>query len=307
MIEIRRILCPIDFSDHSRRALDHAFAIARWYESTLTVLHVFSSIPVAAFGPGPVAFEPVVLTPVDRDQLLADTKAFAAAESAPGVTVEAVVREGVATREILEQAASMPADLLVLGTHGRSGFERLVLGSVAEKVLRKASCPVMTVPVRLPDAVPFGPVLFKRIVCPVDFSESSMHALKYATSMAQEADGQLTVLHVVEHQFQDTDEVAGLAYDAGRTVGDFLREREEDLRRRLHDAVAGAGEFCTVESLTTSGKPWREVLRIAAERQTDLIVMGVQGRGATDLLFFGSTTQHVVREALCPVLTLRHG
>ena len=73
--------------------------------------------------------------------------------------------------EILDQATNMRADLLVIGTHGRSGFERLLLGSVAEKVLRKASCPVITVPPRLPDAVPSGPVVFKRILCAVDFSE----------------------------------------------------------------------------------------------------------------------------------------
>jgi nucleotide-binding universal stress UspA family protein len=77
MIEIRWILCPVDFSDHSRRAIDHAIAIARWYESTVTVLHVFSPAPVAAFGPGPVVFEPIVLVRVDRDQLLVETKAFA--------------------------------------------------------------------------------------------------------------------------------------------------------------------------------------------------------------------------------------
>ena len=91
------------------------------------------------------------------------------------------------------------------------------------------------------------------------------------------------------------------------TVRDFIKEQEEALRRRVEEAVAGATEFCTVESVMTHGKPWREVLRVAAERQSDLIVMGVQGRGAVDLLFFGSTTQHVVREASCPVLTLRRG
>jgi nucleotide-binding universal stress UspA family protein len=306
MIEIRRILCPIDFSDYSRRALDHAIAIARWYESMVTVLHVFSSAPVSAIGPGPVAFEPIVLTSTDRDQLLADVKSFASAESAPGVTIDAVLREGNAAWEIVEQATNMKADLLVIGTHGRSGFERLLLGSVAEKVLRKASCPVMTVPRTLPDAVPAGPVLYKRILCPVDFSDSSMDALKHAVSMAQEADGQLIVLHVVEHEFENGAEMAGIAWDAGMTVGDFLKEREKALRRRLHEATAGASEFCTVESLTTRGKPWREVLRVADETQSDLIVMGVQGRGPADLLFFGSTTQHVVREAPCPVLTLRH-
>ena len=227
MIEIRRILCPIDFSDYSRRALDHAIAIARWYESTVTALHVFSPVPVAAVEPSPVVVEPIVLTPVDRDRLLANTKAFAENERAPGITIEAVVREGNSAAEILEQAASMKADLLVIGTHGRSGFERLLLGSVAEKVLRKASCPVMTVPRRHPDAVPAGPVLYKRILCPVDYSESSLQALKYAISMAQEADGQLAVLHVVEHEFWETTDGASIKYGAGTPIGDFLTEREE--------------------------------------------------------------------------------
>jgi universal stress protein A len=201
MIEIRRILCPIDFSDFSRRALDHAIAIARWYESTVTALHVFSPAPVAAFGPGPVTFEPIVLTAADRDQLLADTKAFIEAEAAPGVAIGAVVREGNTTAEILDQASSMNADLIVMGTHGRSGFERLLLGSVAERVLRKARCPVLTVPRRLPDAVPSGPVVFKRIICALDFSACSMQALKYALSLAQEADGCLTVVHVLAPDF----------------------------------------------------------------------------------------------------------
>jgi nucleotide-binding universal stress UspA family protein len=307
MIEIRRILCPVDFSDHSRRALDHAIAIARWYESTVTALHVFSPAQVAAYSPGPIVFEPIVLTPLDRDRLLADTKAFIEAESAPGITIEAVIREGNTAAEILDQATSMKADLLVIGTHGRSGFERFLLGSVAEKVLRKANCPVLTVPKRVPDAVPAGPVLYKRILCPVDFSDSSLHALTYAKSMAQEADGQLTVLHVVSHEFENTADLAITVYDAGVTIGDSLKEREEALRQSLQEAVAGATEFCNVESMITHGRPWREVLRIASERQSDLIVMGVQGRGAADLLFFGSTTQHVVREALCPVLTLRSG
>jgi nucleotide-binding universal stress UspA family protein len=232
---------------------------------------------------------------------------FVAAEAASGVAIETVLREGNTAAEILDQAARMNADLLVIGTHGRSGFERLVLGSVAEKVLRKASCPVLTVPRRLPDAAPAGPVLYKRILCPIDFSDSSLHALQYAISMAQEADGRLTVLHVVAHELENTADLAGIGYDTGLSVGDFLKQREEALRRRLQEAPSGFKEFCSVESLMTHGKPWREVLRIATEQHSDLIVMGVQGRGAADLLFFGSTTQHVVREATCPVLTLRRG
>jgi universal stress protein A len=165
----------------------------------------------------------------------------------------------------------------------------------------------MIVPIALAGAVPAGPVLYKRVLCPVDFSESSLKALTHAVSLAQEADGQVTVLHVVAHEIESTADRASVAYDAGTTLRDFLKARDEDLRRRLQDIVDGAPEFCRVESLVTQGKPWREVLRVAAEQQSDLIVMGVQGRGAADLLFFGSTTQHVVREAGCPVLTLRHG
>lgn len=303
MIEIRRILCPVDFSDHSRRALDHALAIARWYESTVTVLHVFSPAPVVAAGPGAVVLEPIVVTPLDRDQLLADVKAFAETESARGITIDAVVRVGNTAGEVLEHAAGIKADLLVIGTHGRSGFDRLLLGSVAEKVLRKASCPVMIVPRRVPDPVSAGPVLYRRILCPVDFSDSSLHALTYAISLAQEADGQLTVLHVVAPEFESAPDIE---YEAGMAIGDFLKQRESAMQRRLQEVVAGAPEFCHVESLMTRGKPWREVLRVAEEQQSDLIVMGVQGRGAAGLLFFGSTTQHVVRHASSPVLTLRH-
>jgi len=301
MIAIRRILCPIDFSDFSRRALDHAFAIARWYRSTVTVLHVFAPVAVPAFGPNSAGFEPIVLTDIDREQLLAHTKKFVATESAPGTATVAVLREGNTAAEILAQAGDMDADLLVIGTHGRSGFERLVLGSVAEKVLRKARCPVLTVPRWLPDAVPSGP-LFKRIVCAVDFSDCSMVALKYAVSLAQEADGCLTVLHVMAPELVDP---VGVGAEHV-SLAALLVQREEQARRLLEKAVPqNARASCKIESILVHGTAWREILQVAADRRAELIVMGVQGRGAADLLFFGSTANHVVRQAACPVLTLR--
>jgi nucleotide-binding universal stress UspA family protein len=204
MIEIRRILCPTDFSDYSRHALDHAVAIARWYTSTITVLHVFSALPVAAYAPGMPGFESIVLTRADRDQLLVEMTRLIETESAPGITIEAVIREGSTAGEILSQAADLKADLLIMGTHGRSGFERFLLGSITEKVLRKANCPVLTVPRRHPDAVPATPVLFKQILCPVDFSDCSMQALSYAMSLAQEADAHLTVVHVMAYGLEAT-------------------------------------------------------------------------------------------------------
>jgi nucleotide-binding universal stress UspA family protein len=204
----------------------------------------------------------------------------------------------------------MHADLLTIGTHGRSGFDRFVLGSVAEKVLRKASCPVLTVPRQAPDAVPVAPVVFKRILCPIDFSDSSMHALNYAMSLAQEADASLTVLHVMVYdlEIEAPEMYETVLADRRLSVTDYRRRCEEHSRERLRAAVPETvGAYCTVEVLLASGKPYREILRVAAEQQTDLIVMGVQGRGAADLMVFGSTTQHVVRQATCPVLTIRKG
>ena len=227
---------------------------------------------------------------------------FVEAESAPGVSIETVVREGPTVTEILEQAAATSADLIVMGTHGASGFERLVLGSVTEKVLRKARCPVLTVPRALPEAVPAGPVVFKQIVCAVDFSDCSLAALKYALSLAQEADGQLTVVHVLTSQLVPDAVLA----DQHLSVLAYQRQREDEAQRRLDEAVpATAAAYCRIESTIVRGKPWREIVGIATAQQSDLIVLGVQGRGAVDLTFFGSTAHQVVRHAGCPVLTLR--
>jgi nucleotide-binding universal stress UspA family protein len=307
MIEIRRILCPIDFSDYARHALDHALAIARWYNSTITVMHVFSAAPVAAYAPGSPGVQSIALTRADRDQLLVEMKRFVETECAPGSPIEPMIREGHAATEILSEAAELHADLLVMGTHGRSGFERLLLGSITEKVLRKAGCPVLTVPRRHPDAVPATPVLFRQILCPVDFSDCSMRALTYATSLAREAHARLRVLHVMTYGLEATPDMYDTVITDDRlSLADYRRRREEDARQRLQEAVPeSAAAHASMDTMVSSGKPSREILRIASEQHSDLIVLGVQGRGAADLMFLGSTTNHVVRAATCPVLTLR--
>src|SRR5439155_13561294 len=134
---------------------------------------------------------------------------------------ETVITEGRADRRILEHAASLPADLIVLGTHGRSGFEHLLLGSVAEKVLRQARCPVLTVPPKSGAAPP----LYKRLLCPVDFSEPSIRALRFALSIAQESGPHVTVLHAFEWTADEA----------------FLTEQFDtpDFRLRLEDQVRG--------------------------------------------------------------------
>jgi nucleotide-binding universal stress UspA family protein len=305
LIDIRRILCPIDYSDHSRRALDHAVAIARWYGSTVTVFHVTAVLPVTAYAPaGPII--PPAVTPEDRAAMIEGLRTFAEGEAgSSGVPLEFELAEGNVAAEILLASRSMPSDLLVLGTHGYSGFDRFVLGSVTEKVLRKATCPVLTVPGHAPDAAPVPAALFRRILCAVDFSDCSIRALDYAVSLAKEADAHLTVLSVLDLPLAartDVDEGIPLPHDLRKYVDDVAKERSSRLKALIPPE---AETYCTIDTAVATGTPYREILRVAADQKTELLVMGVRGRGAADLLLFGSTTQHVVRQAVCPVLTIR--
>jgi len=303
-IRIRHVLCPIDFSDASRRALDYAVMLARWYRARLSVLHIHQvAMPVYGVSQsGLESLQPVLLTDFEHRQLLDRLDAEVAADrSATDLAIETLLDEAVRVPDaILGHARSTSADVIVMGTHGRSGFERLVLGSIAEKVLRKASCPVFTVPPRAADAVPRDVTSIHRILCPTDFSPSSGRALEYAASLAQEAHARLTVLHVLELA-PDLSEYpyAGLA-------AEYRDARFQQARATLSKAVAAVvPATCPVEELVLVGKGYREILRVAADQAADLIAMGVQGRGAVDLMFFGSTANHVVRQATCPVLTLK--
>ena len=194
-------------------------------------------------------------------------------------------------------ARTLPADLIVIGTHGQSGFERLVLGSVTEKVLRKAVCPVMTVP---PHAADASPLPFTHALCAVDFSDSSIAALQFAFSLAQESNARLTLLHVFEWP---SDEAS-----ARRVLetSEYHRQWETETQQKLEGLIpAEVRNWCTPASKLAFGKAYQQILQLAANEQVDLIVMGVRGRNPVDLMLFGSTTNQVVRQAVCPVLTLR--
>jgi nucleotide-binding universal stress UspA family protein len=219
------------------------------------------------------------------------------------VAVDLRIREAPNVHEeILAQLGATHADLLVIGTHGRSGFQRLFLGSVTEKVIRKATCPTLVVPPRAPDVPSGSPIQFRRILCAVDFSDSSLEALAYAINIAEEADAKLTALHVVEVP-------PVLVGEPAVPVPDLSSVREAaaaDARRKLHGLIPEeARTYCAVDTAVVEGRAYREILRHATEQQSDLIVMGVHGRGTLDLLVFGSTTHHVIRASTCPVLIIR--
>ena len=171
-----------------------------------------------------------------------------------------------------------------------------MLGSTTETLLHKAPCPVLTVPAHTPDASSVS-APFTRVLCAVDFSPGSLRALALAESLAGEAGANLNVIHVLEPV--SVFEPVAVAPDGLPVSGELQRAA----RHRLEELVKpDTRAFADVGETVSAGKPYQEILRVAAERCSDLIVLGVPGR---HLAGFFSTTTHVVREAECPVLTVR--
>jgi nucleotide-binding universal stress UspA family protein len=294
-VTFKNILCPVDLSDFSKPVLAHAVALGRWYGADVTALHVFASwVP-----PGSLATYPgwMMQVPEARESITEELRALMEPFASAGVAVTLRTTQGEAPAEIVRTAAEMRADLLVMGTHGRSGFDRLTLGSVTEKVLRKASCPVLTIPpsaLLTPDAVEY-----RRILCPTDFSECPKHALDLATSLALRAASKITLIHVVET------EDAELPSDQPDGVEELQRRRDAATSRLQISVASHMEPPLDVSTVVALGKPHREILQAAAEGRADVIVMGVRGRGSVDLTLFGSTTNQVVRRSTCPVITVR--
>src|SRR6202051_712988 len=204
MREIELILCPIDFSEFSVRAYHHAVSLAEHYQAKLVAQHVVElwrypfSDYVASQGDH-AEFEQAL-----RESGSKQLQEFVKNHTHDEIQPELVVHEGVAADSILSFAQARKADLIVLGTHGRRGFDRLVLGSVTDRVIRTVPCPVLAISKPPHDSSAAGeergPVHhhLSRILFCTDFSENSERALNYAISATAEYDAELTLLHVLE-------------------------------------------------------------------------------------------------------------
>jgi nucleotide-binding universal stress UspA family protein len=309
VITFSRILCPIDFSTTSERALAVAAAVSAWYDAELEVLHVVPAFDVAVaeptVPPGEALHGPATIT---REAADAEMRRAVERAGATGRSPRLLAQEGRAHELIAHRAAAWPADLLVLGTHGLSGVTRWLLGSTTEKLIRIAPCPVLTVPPAAA-AVLRAPVVFKRILCAIDYSPASLHALRYALELGRQADGRVIVLHALEYLDPHTREyLTTEAPPAGvdPAVGHHALQLIAAARERLRALIAAEPQtWCAIEPVVAVNRAYHAILQRAADDALDLIVMGAQGSDGLELAMFGSNTQHVVRAAPCPVLTVR--
>ncbi|MEZ5286460.1 MAG: universal stress protein [Vicinamibacterales bacterium] len=299
-MQIRRILCPVDFSDASTTAVDRAAPLARLWNARLTVLHAYASVARPPTLPVPDAGGAL---PPDADTIdrLADQAASVVAADA-GIRVEVSVVPGEPVGAILELARTLPADLIAMGTHGAGGFRHLILGSVTEKVLRQAPCPVLTVP----PGVQASPAGVTHVICAVDLTDGTNEPVQAAATLAQAAGATLTLLHVIEWPWHEPPEAtgAGVPPEQARALHEYREYLEDGASDRLGDLATTLPAGLDVRPQVRFGKPYVELLEEARTAGADLLVLGVRGRNALDIAMFGSTTNHIVRHATCPVLTV---
>lgn len=286
------ILTPTDGSSHSRRAADHALALGRAFDATVRAVSVVDVQGAAGvFGAGGVG-------PEFSDRLADEANAAldAVRERADGVDLETAVLDGDPATAVVDDAADCEADLVVMGTHGRTGVHRYVAGSVTEQVVRRASVPVLTAHADDGDSPNPEPGRFDRVLLPTDGSPAAEASVPHAVAFAKIADAEVHALNVV-----DVSTTTG-----GTTVGADLSEafREEGTAatERLADRVRATGLSAT--TAVVDGFPARDVLSYAADNAVDLIVMGTHGRTGASRFLLGSTTERAIRHADTPVLAV---
>lgn len=285
-MSFHKILCAVDFSEGSTHALRTAARLAVRDHATLVLVHVIT-IPVIAYAvdtPLPVIVIEAQLE-AGRKKLVEVT---AEARALGATDVTAVLERGAVAEVVTAMLADPAFDLCVVGTHGRTGLARVALGSVAEKVIRHAPCPVLAA--RVDDAG-----MTRHILCPVDFSPSSARAAELAAHLI-DPDGTVTLLHVLElpvryaGELSDPDLAATLAPESNR----LLAEWTERLR---------SGGVTSVQTASRIGYPGAQILHeLDRDESIGLVVMGSHGRTWLGRMILGSVAEKVTRHARCSVL-----
>jgi len=277
-VTIRHILCAVDLSGPAAKALSYAAALRSALGAELSVLFVDPDT-----------------TERPQDVASRGLTAFIAATLGPAPDVRPIQRQGEPIDEILRTSATLACDLVVMGTHGHTGVQRLLLGSVAESVLRRSLAPVLVVPHAM--AKREDPARLDSVICAVDFAANAQRVVEYAVSVATTTGARLVVAHVLEWS-EEADSLP-----SPDTSG--FPTSEDDAVARLNTLLTSEQRARFSPELAVGyGSPGDELLRLAKERGADLMVLGVRRRNALDLVLFGSTVRRVLRDAPCPVLTV---
>lgn len=291
VMNLHKILCPIDFSSGSQKAMRVAARLAMDTDAQLVLFHAWDMSPIAL---GPEFMVPPNLFQDVSDAAAKELDGAQREVSALGAKrVSTKLVNGLPWMMIVGELEEPTYDLVVVGTHGRTGLSRILLGSVAEKVVRHAPCSVVAVR-------PDGAVKpFTNILCPTDFSESSHQAADLAVDLVAPGGKGITLLHVLE---------LPVAYSGEPAIEGFVRDLDKHASKLLDTWAARLRTKTTVPITTRAriGFPGAETLDVLDQDATiDLVVMGSRGRTGIARAILGSVAEKIVRHAKCPVLVAR--
>jgi nucleotide-binding universal stress UspA family protein len=290
MVRFKKILCPVDFFKASTKAFAYTLKLAANYGAKVHALHVVAPIIPATYG-APFSVEDLT-TDLEKEARGLLQKLQARADK-QHVLMSTEVRLGDIDREILRAVEKQKADLVVMGTHGRRGFERLVMGSVTERMLRHCPVPLFIVgPEKKGDAT--APPSIRRILLTTDFSEGTADAVAYALSIAQESQAKVTFLHVLHDVAADV---------AGKYRDSLVHGIDAQLQKLIPEEAL---DWCDVETRIEEGLPSKVIPNFVKSGAFDLLVMNIHGKGLLDRALLGSTAERALRTAagICPVLLI---
>lgn len=284
-----KIMCPVDFSPGSQQAMRTAVRIANERDAELVLVHSWY-IPPAAFAGEYVYAADIVQTMTDDAQRALEN-AVGEARKLGAQRVTSKMLNGLPWQQIVEAAQREPGGgLIVIGTHGRTGLSRVLMGSVAELVVRHAPCPVLTV------RPGNEPTPYTHVLCPVDLSKPARDAMSLATELVKPGSAGITLVHVLE---------LPVSYAGELPIPDFHRDLDARSAALLDrwTAELKAKVSVPVTQLTRIGRPGAQILALLDDDRTfDLVVMGSHGHTGLERMLLGSVAEKVVRHARCPVL-----
>lgn len=302
MLHHVHVLFPTDFSAHAEMAMPYALAVARRFEGTLDFVHVIDTNALAhgssqGFWLGDRDMGEVLDSMEEHAHSRLESLVNRATDL--GIESEAFVLRGQVVAQIIEAARRSHAGVIVLPSHGRTGIDRLVFGSVCERVIRHSPVPVLTIKHPEQDYIRAAEmsVRIERILFPTDFSDFSLKALPYAVSLAREFDAELMLTHVAEMPLI----IPELVPDVTETMD---VEQVEFATKHLEAMAADISDVRTSVAVRRGYAP-SEIAELAAEHQAGLIVVPTHGRSGIRHVFWGSVAEKVTRLARCPVLIVR--
>ncbi len=296
-VQFKNILCATDFSDYSNHTILYGVELAKEFEAGLTICHVIDLSSIAIYG----EFQ---LEPVEQQsRIMAD--AAEQLDKLVGdqpVKWEPLIALGKPADEILRLVEEKDIDLVITATRGRSGLKRLILGSITERLMRTLDCPLLVVrsPAQDSGVVSELSIRLHKILVGCDFSPDSDQAFAHGLSLAQEFEAELHLAHVIEPPVQPN-----LIHVETVISGEIQEDHRNLLIEKLKEMVpAEAANWCTPQLTIMEGQPYHELVKYADTRNIDMIVLGIRGHGLVKTLFLGSTTDRVVRNSTCPVLSV---